>query len=127
MKRADKTLTELYSAFVAERPEESRASCSDMDRENGRHVARLAARGVTTIPELIAALAECDALICADGGAMPLGAGLGLPIVCLFGNSGAQRWRPWAVPYRLLQKPSLDVSDIGVNAAATTIIKKTKS
>jgi hypothetical protein len=42
------------------------------------------------------------------------GAGLGLPIVCLFGNSGAQRWRPWGVPYRLLQKPSADVADIGV-------------
>ncbi|MDP1735310.1 MAG: glycosyltransferase family 9 protein [Sulfuritalea sp.] len=68
-----------------------------------------------TLPELIAALAECDALICADGGAMHIGAGLGLPIVCLFGNSGATRWRPWGVPYRLLQKPSCDVSDIGVD------------
>ena len=58
MKRADKKLTELYSAFVAKRSEESRASCSDMDRKNGRHIARLAARGVTTIPELIAALPE---------------------------------------------------------------------
>jgi len=68
-----------------------------------------------TLPELITALAECNALICADGGAMHLGAGLGLPIVCLFGNSGAVRWRPWAVPYRLLQKPSFDVADIGVD------------
>ncbi len=73
------------------------------------------ARPTQTLPELIAALAECDALICADGGAMHLGAGLGLPIVCLFGNSGAQRWRPWGGAYRLLQKPSLDVADIGVD------------
>lgn len=58
MKRADKKLTELYSAVVAKRSEDSRASCSDMDRKNGRHIARLAARGVTTIPELIAALPE---------------------------------------------------------------------
>jgi ADP-heptose:LPS heptosyltransferase len=71
-------------------------------------------RPTQTLPELIAALAECDALICADGGAMHLGAGLGLPIACLFGNSGAARWRPWGVPYRLLQKPSFDVADIGV-------------
>ncbi|MDP2826531.1 MAG: glycosyltransferase family 9 protein [Sulfuritalea sp.] len=68
-----------------------------------------------TLAELIAALAECDALICADGGAMHLAAGLGLPLVCLFGNSGAARWRPWGVPYRLLQKPSFDVSAIAVN------------
>ncbi len=76
--------------------------------------AAVIARPTQTLPELIAALAQCDALICADGGAMHLGAGLGLPVVCLFGNSGAQRWHPWAVPYRLLQKPSFDVTDIGV-------------
>ncbi len=72
-------------------------------------------RPTQTLPELIAALAGCDAMICADGGAMHLGAGLGLPIVCLFGNSGTARWRPWGVPYRLLQKPSFDVADIGVD------------
>jgi len=72
-------------------------------------------RSTQTLPELIAALAECDALICADGGAMHLGAGLGLPIVCLFGNSGAARWRPWGVPYGLLQKPSRNVLDISVD------------
>jgi heptosyltransferase-3 len=74
----------------------------------------VAARPTQTLPELIGALAECDALICADGGAMHLAAGLGLPIVCLFGNSGAARWRPWGVPYRLLQKYPPDVADIGV-------------
>lgn len=73
------------------------------------------ARPTQRLPELIAALAECHAMICADGGAMHLAAGLGLPIVCLFGNSGAYRWRPWDVSYRLLQKPSLDVADISVD------------
>lgn len=68
-----------------------------------------------TLPELIGALAECSMLICADGGAMHLGAGLGLPIVCLFGNSGSARWRPWGVPYQLLQPASLDVKDIAVS------------
>ena len=73
------------------------------------------ARPTATLAELIAALAGCDALICADGGAMHLAAGLGLPIVCLFGDSGAGRWRPWGVPYRLLQKPSREVTSIGVD------------
>lgn len=58
MKRADEKLTELYSALVAKRSEESRASCTDFDRKNAQCVTRLAARGVTTIPELIAALPE---------------------------------------------------------------------
>lgn len=66
--------------------------------------------------QLIGALAGCQALICADGGAMHLAAGLGLPIVSLFGNSGTTRWRPWGVPYRLLQDASLDVSNISVDA-----------
>ncbi len=70
------------------------------------------ARPTQTLPQLIAALAECSAVICADGGAMHLAAGLGRPIVCLFGDSGAARWRPWGVPYRLLQAPSRDVRDI---------------
>ena len=82
--------------------------------ENVGTAAAVTATPTETLPQLIAALAECDMLICADGGAMHLGAGLGLPIVCLFGNSGSQRWRPWGVPYRLLQKPSADVADIDV-------------
>jgi ADP-heptose:LPS heptosyltransferase len=45
---------------------------------------------------------------------MHLAAGLGLPIVALFGNSGVARWHPWGVPYRVLQKPSLEVGDITV-------------
>lgn len=77
--------------------------------------ASVVARPTHRLADLIAALAECDALVCADGGAMHLAAGLGKPIVCLFGNSGAARWRPWGVPYRLLQKPSLEVSDIGID------------
>lgn len=74
----------------------------------------LEARPTAQLSDLIGELAACHAVICADGGAMHLAAGLGKPIVCLFGNSGAARWRPWGVPYRLLQKPSLEVADIGV-------------
>ncbi|MBI2317053.1 MAG: lipopolysaccharide heptosyltransferase family protein, partial [Betaproteobacteria bacterium] len=52
----------------------------------------------------------------ADGGAMHLAAGLGKPIVCLFGDSGAERWHPWGVPHQLLQAPSREVADISVEA-----------
>jgi heptosyltransferase-3 len=76
--------------------------------------ATVIARPTQTLQDLIRALADCDIMICADGGAMHLAAGLGLPIVCLFGNSGTQRWRPWGVPQRVLQKPSLDVTDIEI-------------
>ena len=66
------------------------------------------------LDELIAGLARCDRVICSDGGAMHLAAGLGKPIVCFFGNSGAQRWRPWGVPHELLQPESQNVSDVTV-------------
>jgi ADP-heptose:LPS heptosyltransferase len=76
-------------------------------------------RPTHTLKALIDTLAECDAVICADGGAMHVAAGLGLPIVCLFGQSGASRWRPWGVPYQLLQKSSFNVDDISVGDVVT--------
>jgi len=71
------------------------------------------------LPQLIAAIARCDAFICGDGGAMHLAAGLGKPIVALFGQSAPERWRPWGVPYVVLQKPSLNVADIAVEEVLT--------
>lgn len=63
---------------------------------------------------LIAALNECRVVFCSDGGAMHLAAALQKPIVCLFGKSNAQRWRPWGVPHRVLQDhKTLEASSIG--------------
>lgn len=70
------------------------------------------------LSELIAGLSLCDAAVLSDGGAMHVAAGLGKPLVCFFGNSSAERWHPWGVPYELLQKPSRDVSDVSVEEAA---------
>lgn len=67
-----------------------------------------------SLEELIAGLSRCAQLICSDGGAMHIAAGLGKPIICFFGNSGAQRWRPWGVPHELLQPESRNVTDISV-------------
>ncbi len=64
--------------------------------------------------DLIAAVATCDLMICADGGAMHIAAALAKPIVCLFGDSAASRWYPWKTRYELLQAESRNVSDISV-------------
>jgi ADP-heptose:LPS heptosyltransferase len=77
---------------------------------------------VTSVPTdelsaLIAGLSLCDCVICSDGGAMHMAAALGKPMVCFFGNSGAERWHPWGVAYQLLQPSSLDAADIGVDEA----------
>ncbi len=70
-----------------------------------------------SLDELIAGLSVCDAMICSDGGAMHIGAALGKPMVCFFGNSDANQWHPWAVRYQLLQPTSRHVDDISVDQA----------
>ena len=77
----------------------------------------IAACKTERLEELIAGLSLCDRIICSDGGAMHLAAGLGKLIVCFFGNSGADRWHPWGVNYELLQPESRDVADITVDQA----------
>ncbi|MCX8086124.1 MAG: glycosyltransferase family 9 protein [Rhodocyclaceae bacterium] len=73
------------------------------------------------LSELMGGLAACDLVLCSDGGAMHIAAGLGKPIVCFFGNSDAARWHPWGVPYELLQKESRDVKDISVEEALAAL------
>jgi ADP-heptose:LPS heptosyltransferase len=68
--------------------------------------------------QLIGALAACDAIICSDGGASHLAAALGKPIVCFFGDSPVERWRPWGTPHKVLQAPSRRVELIDVVDAA---------
>ena len=70
------------------------------------------------LEDLIAALSVCNAVICGDGGAMHVAAGLDKPIVCLFGQSTAARWHPWGPAYELLQMPGMEVKDISVDAVA---------
>jgi len=74
------------------------------------------------LDDLISAIAACDSMICADGGAMHVGAALAKPLVCFFGDSDAVRWRPWGVPYQLLQPGSLDVADISVAEAVSAYV-----
>jgi heptosyltransferase-3 len=69
------------------------------------------------LKDLAAALSLADLVICSDGGAMHIGAALGKPVLCLFGDSDAVHWHPWGVPYRLLQPESRNVADISLDAA----------
>ncbi len=73
--------------------------------------------------ELVGALAACDYAICIDGGAMHLAAALGKPIVCLFGDSPPERWRPWGVTHRLLRPPSRKLADLGVDDVVRSFVE----
>jgi len=69
------------------------------------------------LSRLIAALSLCDRVICADGGAMHLAAALGKPILCFFGDSPPERWRPWKTAHELLQPASRSLRDLSVEQA----------
>ena len=65
-----------------------------------------------SLPALIAALANCDAIVAPDGGAMHLAAGVGKPVVALFGSAEPKHWHPWGVPHRVLRPTSRNVADV---------------
>jgi len=95
------------------------------DNDKAREVQRLlagkaplVAYGTGQLPELIGALAACDVVITPDGGALHLAAGLGKPVVALFGDSAPERWRPWGVAQRVLQPRTRDVADLSVAEVA---------
>jgi ADP-heptose:LPS heptosyltransferase len=77
----------------------------------------------TALAELMAALSFADGAICPDGGAMHVNAGLGNPVVALFGDSDLIRWRPWGVPYTLMHKPTQSVMDILPEDVAQAVIQ----
>lgn len=73
------------------------------------------------LEQLIGGLSVCQSVICSDGGAMHLAAGLGKPMVCLFGNSDAKVWAPCgSAPFKILQPASQTVADISVDEVAAT-------
>lgn len=74
------------------------------------------------LEQLIAAIARCDAFVCGDGGAMHVAAGLGKPIVALFGQSPPERWHPWAVPHVVLRrKGGAEVAGFGADEVAAAL------
>ena len=85
----------------------------------GKDVRLLQAR-TERLEALTAILSLCDAFIGADGGALHLAAGLGLPIVALFENNPYKKkhWYPWKVPYEMVCPPTLQIADISVDQVA---------
>jgi len=75
----------------------------------------------STLDHLMGGLAACDGMLCSDGGAMHLGASLGLPVVALFGKSDATRWHPWGVPHEILQPESREVVDVSVDQVVAAV------
>ena len=65
-----------------------------------------------TLESLMEGLQRCGSMIMSDGGAMHIAAALNRPIIALFGDSNPKRWRPWGVPFTIMQSETGDVKDI---------------
>lgn len=72
------------------------------------------AHATTELAGLISGLSLVDALITPDGGAMHLAAGLGKPVLALFGDSPVVRWHPWHVPHQIVRGAAGEVGTISV-------------
>jgi ADP-heptose:LPS heptosyltransferase len=65
-----------------------------------------------TLDSLMKGLQGCGSMIMADGGVMHIAAALNRPIIALFGDSNSKRWRPWGVPFTIMQSETEHVKDI---------------
>jgi ADP-heptose:LPS heptosyltransferase len=76
----------------------------------------LVAARTERLEDLVAVLSLCDAFIGADGGALHIAAGLGLPMVALFENNPYKKkhWYPWKVPHQMVCPATRDIADIAV-------------
>ncbi|AVF34158.1 glycosyltransferase family 9 protein [Rahnella sikkimica] len=67
------------------------------------------------IRELMAGMSLCNQIITSDGGALHIAAGVGKPVVALFGNSDPLVWGPWKVPNRIIASADEDVAHISTD------------
>jgi ADP-heptose:LPS heptosyltransferase len=58
--------------------------------------------------EMMALMCELDLLICNDGGAMHIAAGVGLPVAAVFGPSDPVRFSPWGDIHKVIIKEGYD-------------------
>jgi len=109
----------LWSPGAADNPAHpgDDEKAADIMARVGRNPGLVPATTVT-LADLIAVLALCRAFIGADGGALHIAAGLGLPIVGLYEERKVTRWRPWRVQYELVVTPTGRVEDIPVDEVA---------
>jgi len=106
----------LWSPGAADNPAHpgDDAKAADIMARVGDNQAVIAAP-TASLADLIAVLALCRGFIGADGGAMHIAAGLGLPVVALFEERKTRRWHPWQVPYEMVVTPTGRIADIPVD------------
>jgi len=75
----------------------------------------------TRLRELIAVLSFAEVVVCSDGGAMHIAAGLQKPIVSIWGSTNRTSWKPWGVRNIILQDKSNNAADVSVENVSRAI------
>ena len=98
------------------------------DDENAQRIVEACADIAVTpfrsenIRDLMAGMALCDQIVTSDGGALHVAAGVGKPVVALFGNSHAHFWGPWKVPARVLEGREQNVANLSVEEVLAAFV-----
>lgn len=77
----------------------------------------------TRLSQLVAALSVAGIVVCCDGGAMHIAAGLGKPIVTIWGSTNPDRWKPYGVKHILLQDETKKAENINVKTVFEAVEK----
>lgn len=76
---------------------------------------RVALYPTASVRELIGGFAQCNTILCSDGGQMHLASALQKNLVVFFGDTDPDAWHPWSGQYRIMQTPSGECMDISVD------------
>jgi len=76
---------------------------------------RVALYPTASVRELIGGFAQCNTILCSDGGQMHLASALQKNLVVFFGDTDKEAWHPWSGQYRIMQTLSGECMDVAVD------------
>lgn len=76
---------------------------------------RVALYPTGSVRELIGGFAQCQTILCSDGGQMHLASALQKKLVVFFGDTNKEAWHPWSGKYIIMQTPSGECDDVSVD------------
>ncbi len=81
------------------------------------------AKKTPDLRSLMTALSSCDLVVGADGGAMHIAAGLGIPTVTLFGDVDPTIWQPHSKKSVAITSPTDTLADLDFNIVSKKVIE----
>jgi len=83
---------------------------------------RVALYPTGSVRELIGGFAQCQTILCSDGGQMHLASALQKNLVVFLGDTNKDAWHPWSGKYTIMQTPSGECMDISTDEVWESIL-----